>query len=215
MAMVGLTVCCFEYDDGDGDGYETLGACASSGFPSGNTKNGQSGTLEMVDIQDPAAGLAAGTYDLRITVYTNSGNSSGSSCSSNPNVATISNFTITGTNSAPVAVNDTASTNEDTALTSSADLVANDTDADGDSLSVTAGTFTTSQSGSLVLAADGSYTYTPAANFSGTDTVDYTVTDGTATDTGTLTITVADVNDPPVLTGDLAAPIDEGGTSTT
>ena len=197
-----------EYDDGGG--YETLGACASSGFPSGNTKNGQSGTLEMVDIQDPAAGLAAGTYDLRITVYTNSGNSSGSSCSSDANVATISNFTITGTNSAPVAVNDTASTDEDTALTSSADLVANDTDADGDGLTVTAGTFPTTQSGSLVLAEDGSYTYTPAANFSGTDTVDYTVTDGTATDTGTLTITVADVNDPPVLTGDLAAPIDEG-----
>ena len=89
-----------EYDDGGG--YETLGACASSGFPNGNTKNGQSGTLEMVDIQDPAAGLAAGSYDLRITVYTNSGNSSGSSCSSDANVATISNFTITGTNTAPV-----------------------------------------------------------------------------------------------------------------
>ena len=119
-------------------------------------------------------------------------------------------ITVNAVNDAPVAVNDTASTNEDTALTSSADLVANDTDADGDSLSVTAGTFTTSQSGSLVLAADGSYTYTPAANFSGTDTVDYTLTDGTATDTGTLTITVNAVNDAPVITGSLAVTIDEG-----
>ncbi|MDV7214268.1 Ig-like domain-containing protein, partial [Azotobacter beijerinckii] len=40
-------------------------------------------------------------------------------------------------------------------------------------------------------------TYTPAANFTGTDSVDYTVTDGSLTDVGTLTITVTPVNDAP------------------
>ncbi|MCQ4349220.1 Ig-like domain-containing protein [Pseudomonas stutzeri] len=38
-----------------------------------------------------------------------------------------------------------------------------------------------------MIAADGSYTYTPPADFHGTDTVDYTVTDGSLTDTATLT----------------------------
>ena len=53
-----------------------------------------------------------------------------------------------------------------------------------------------------MLAADGSYTYTPALNFTGTDSVDYTVTDGTLTDVGTLTVTVTPVNDAPVAVDD-------------
>ncbi|MBA6339418.1 cadherin-like domain-containing protein, partial [Colwellia sp. MB02u-10] len=61
----------------------------------------------------------------------------------------------------------------------------------------------TAQGGTLALAADGSYTYIPAANFNGTDTVDYTVTDGTATDVGQLTITVAAANDAPVAVDDV------------
>ncbi|SDZ16753.1 gliding motility-associated C-terminal domain-containing protein, partial [Flavobacterium aquidurense] len=57
----------------------------------------------------------------------------------------------------------------------------------------------------LILAADGSYTYMPAANFHGTDTVDYTLTDGNLTDIGTLTITVTPVNDAPVAVDDVNA----------
>ena len=38
---------------------------------------------------------------------------------------------------------------------------------------------------------DGTVTYTPAAGFSGTDTFDYTITDGIATDTATVTVAVA------------------------
>ncbi|MBA6339499.1 tandem-95 repeat protein, partial [Colwellia sp. MB02u-10] len=112
-------------------------------------------------------------------------------------------ITVAAANDAPVAVDDVINVTEDTAFTSSIDLAANDTDLDGDSLTVTAGTFTTAQGGTLALAADGSYTYIPAANFNGTDTVDYTVTDGTATDTGTLTITVAAANDAPVAVDDV------------
>ena len=97
-------------------------------------------------------------------------------------------ITVNPVNDAPVAVDDAITATEDTVFTSTVDLDFNDTDLDGDALTVVAGTFATIQGGSLVLAADGSYTYTPAANFSGIDTVDYTVTDGTLTDTGTLTI---------------------------
>ncbi|MCQ4349017.1 VCBS domain-containing protein, partial [Pseudomonas stutzeri] len=103
------------------------------------------------------------------------------------------NVTITPVNDAPVAQNDAVTVSEDVPFSSSISLLANDSDVDGDSLSVVAGTFVTAQGGSIVIAADGSYTYTPPADFHGTDTVDYTVTDGSLTDTATLTLTVTPV----------------------
>ncbi|OGB12924.1 MAG: hypothetical protein A3E51_14195 [Burkholderiales bacterium RIFCSPHIGHO2_12_FULL_67_38] len=108
------------------------------------------------------------------------------------------NITITPANDPPVAVDDEITVAEDTPFTSVVDLDANDTDLDGDSLTVVPGTFTTTAGGTIVIAADGSYTYTPPANFNGSDSVNYTVTDGSATDVGTLTITVTPANDPPV-----------------
>ncbi|MDD5400061.1 MAG: tandem-95 repeat protein [Sulfurimonas sp.] len=115
--------------------------------------------------------------------------------------ATVS-LTVTPVNDAPVAVDDSVTTQEDTVLSSVIDLDANDTDLDGDALSVVAGTFETVQGGEIVIAADGSYTYTPPTNFNGEDSVDYTVTDGELTDVGTLTINVVSVNDAPVAVDD-------------
>ena len=109
-------------------------------------------------------------------------------------------MTVTAVNDAPVAVDDTVTVTEDTPFTSVVQLNANDTDLDGNALSVVAGTFTTSAGGTIVIAANGSYTYTPALNFNGTDTVNYTVTDGSLTDIGQLTLTVTAVNDAPVNT---------------
>ncbi|MDA7817776.1 Ig-like domain-containing protein, partial [Sulfurimonas sp.] len=102
---------------------------------------------------------------------------------------------VAAVNDAPVAVDDTITATEDTPFTSTIDLDANDTDLDGDTLSVADGTFTTAQGGTVVIATDGSYTYTPKANFNGIDTVDYTVTDGSLSDIGTLTINVVSVVD--------------------
>ncbi|MBF4466463.1 Ig-like domain-containing protein, partial [Flavobacterium sp. LC2016-12] len=85
----------------------------------------------------------------------------------------------------------------------------NDTDVDLDALTVVAGTFTTTQGGTLTLAADGSYTYMPAANFNGIDTLNYTVSDGTLTDVGTLTITVTKANDAPVAVDDIITAIED------
>ena len=112
------------------------------------------------------------------------------------------NITVTAVNDAPVAVDDAITATEDTPFNSVIDLDANDTDLDGDALTVVAGTFATAQGGSITIAADGSYTYTPAANFNGSDSVDYTVTDGSLTDVGTLNITVTAVNDAPVAVDD-------------
>ncbi len=67
-------------------------------------------------------------------------------------------------------------------------MLANDSDPDGDTLTVTDAT--TPADGTVVVNEDGTVFYTPAAGFSGTDTFDYTITDGTATDTATVTVAV-------------------------
>ena len=74
----------------------------------------------------------------------------------------------------------------------------NDTDADGDTL--TAILITNVTHGSLTLNADGSFVYTPNANYNGTDTFVYRAIDGfdQSADT-TVTITIDPVNDAPVL----------------
>ncbi|WP_026707070.1 Ig-like domain-containing protein, partial [Flavobacterium frigidarium] len=108
-------------------------------------------------------------------------------------------------NSAPVAVDDSATATSEVLYNSTATLQANDTDADGDTLTVTAGTFATVEGGEIIIAADGSYTYQSATGFVGTDSYVYTVGDGQATATGTVTFTVnAPVNSSPVAVDDSA-----------
>ena len=99
-------------------------------------------------------------------------------------------------NDAPVAVADTLTVNEDAAITNT-DVIANDTDVESDTLNLNC-----SQqhgTGTVAVNADGlSVDYTPAADFNGTETITYTVSDGTDTSTGTFTVTVTAVNDAPV-----------------
>jgi subtilisin family serine protease len=89
-------------------------------------------------------------------------------------------------NALPVATDDAAETDAGTAVT--VNVLANDSDADGDALSVASAT--NGANGSTVVNPDNTVTYLPAGGFSGTDTFSYTVTDGEASDTGTVTITV-------------------------
>ena len=109
-------------------------------------------------------------------------------------------ITLTPVNDTPVAVSDTATVEEDADLTS-IDVISNDTDVEGDTLTLIAAT--TDGSGTATVNADGvSVDYTPAADFNGTETITYTVSDGTDTSTGILTITVTAVNDAPVAIDD-------------
>jgi cysteine-rich repeat protein len=109
---------------------------------------------------------------------------------------------VNASNVAPVAVDDTATTAEDMALTiTAANLATNDTDGDGDALMVTA--VANATSGTVALSA-GTITFTPAANFNGAASFEYTVSDGTATDTGVVAVTVTPVNDAPVAVDDAA-----------
>lgn len=104
-------------------------------------------------------------------------------------------------NRAPDAVNDTATTNEDTSITGN--VLSNDTDPEGDTLTVTSNTNPTN--GTVTVNANGSYSYTPNANFNGTDSFTYTISDGNGgADTATVTITVNPVDDLPTAVNDTA-----------
>jgi Ca2+-binding RTX toxin-like protein len=97
--------------------------------------------------------------------------------------------TVNPVNDAPEANPDTSTTAINTPVTLA--VVGNDSDVDGDTLSIL-GTPTSAQ-GTVVVNADGSLTFTPNTGFTGTATVDYTVTDPEGlTDTTTWTITVGD-----------------------
>ena len=75
-------------------------------------------------------------------------------------------------------------------------MLGNDTDVDGDALVATGGA--SPSNGTLTLNPDGSFTYTPAPNFHGTDSFTYTASDGNGgTATATVTINVTSVNDAP------------------
>lgn len=113
-------------------------------------------------------------------------------------------------NDAPVATADSATTAEDTPLVVDAPgVLANDTDIDGDPL--TAVLVDDVSHGSLALLADGSYSYTPAANYNGEDSFTYKAFDGTDySDTVTVSLTVTAVNDAPVAVDDTASVAQDG-----
>ena len=125
----------------------------------------------------------------------------------NGNTATATvNVTINAVNDNPVANNDSATTDEAVAVT--VNVVNNDTDIDGDSLSVSA--VTQGTNGSVANNNNGTVTYTPDTGFFGTDSFTYTVSDGVATSTATVSVTVSEVNDPPTAVND-SATVDEDG----
>lgn len=108
--------------------------------------------------------------------------------------------TVTVPNTPPIAVADSLATNANTPLEIAPllDLTLNDTDADGDLLSL-AGFSATSANGGTIVQQDDLLIYTPPLNFAGVDTFTYTAKDnwgGTST-TGTVSITVTGVATPP------------------
>ena len=130
-------------------------------------------------------------------------------------IGTVSLNVTTLPNLAPLALNDSATIAEDSAATGN--LLNNDSDPDGDALSITqfsigSTTYAPGASalipgvGTLTIAANGAYTFTPAPNYNGPVPVaTYTVSDGIASITATLTLNVNPVADPPVAAPDTVA----------
>ena len=105
-------------------------------------------------------------------------------------------FTWVVSNPGPLATDDGFVTNEDTSV--SGDVSNNDSDPDGDNLVYNQ--TSNPANGTVVWNNDGSFTYTPTADFSGTDSFTYEVVDADgATSTATVTITISAVNDAPVV----------------
>ncbi|MHA6492803.1 beta strand repeat-containing protein [Pseudomonas borbori] len=98
-------------------------------------------------------------------------------------------------NDAPVALTNSVTANEDSAVI--INVLGNDSDVDGDSLTVTSATAT---QGTVVINANGTLTYTPNANYSGSDSITYSISDGKGgTAASTVSVSVTAVADAPVL----------------
>ncbi|MDX2232072.1 MAG: Ig-like domain-containing protein [Leptolyngbyaceae cyanobacterium bins.349] len=115
------------------------------------------------------------------------------------NTATVNITVASVTNSAPIAVADTFNAIEDTPLTLG-NVLTNDTDTDGN-LPLTASVGVAPANAlSFTLNSDGSFSYLPRLNFNGNDTFTYVAVDslGARSQTATVTLSVAPVNDAPV-----------------
>src|SRR5207245_2366312 len=144
----------------------TLGATDVEGSP-----------LTYAIVTAPAHGTLSGTAPN--LTYTPAANYNGSDSftfkandgSLDSNVATVT-ITVAAVNDAPVAANDSYTTDEDTALTVAAPGVLGN-DADIDSATITAVLVAGPAHGTLTLNANGGFTYTPSANYNGPDSFTY------------------------------------------
>ncbi|RFM31359.1 Ig-like domain-containing protein, partial [Chitinophaga silvisoli] len=148
------------------------------------------------NIVNPAAnntsvtGLVPGTYTFRWTI-------------SNPPCASTNDDVLVIVNTAPVANNDNATTPEDVAV--NINVISNDTDVDGTVVASSVSIVNQPANGSVSVAANGVVTYTPNANYNGSDVFSYTVRDNlnTVSNTATVSITITPVNDKPMATADV------------
>ena len=175
------------FNDVDGDSL----AYSATGLPSGLTINASTGA-----ISGTIGAHASQASPYSVVVTANDGHGGVVSTTFSMNVGNV----------APDAANDTATTAEDTAATIA--VLANDNDPDGDTLTVASAT---AGQGTVVVNGNGTITYTPPADFFGSDTVVYQISDGDGgTATASVSITVTPVNDAPVTAG-LASLIDSDG----
>ena len=168
---------------------------SAAGLPAGLAINPTSGVISGT-LDRSASQLNGGVYSVTVTANDGAGGT------------TSSTFTFRASNPAPTAVNDSATTREDTPVTIA--VLANDTDPDGDPLQISSAY---SPDGTVVINADRTITFLPAANFNGTTTITYAISDGQGgTSTAIVTVTVSPVNDAPVVDTPLPNQSDLDGT---
>ncbi len=157
--------------------------------------NGQTLTAaELVGLQyrpplDHVAGTPSGNFNYAVSDGVNVTNGQ----------VTID---LQAVNDRPIANNDSLAATEDTSITfTAAQLLGNDTDIDNPSTDFRLVSVTSGTGGTATLnAADGTVTFTPNANFNGTATFTYTMSDGSLISLpATASVNVASVNDVPVI----------------
>ena len=156
----------------------------------------EGGSVNLVDGKlsyIPKAGFT-GTDTFNYTV------SDGRGGTASAKVVITVNSSGTGTNQKPIAATDYVVTDVDAKAT--INVLANDSDADGDTLTITSFDESSVKGGSVSLA-DGLLSYVPAAGFTGTDTFTYTISDGNGgTAVGTVTVVVGEVTTAPLVPDD-------------
>ncbi len=166
-----------------------------------NDTDSSGAALTAIQLSSPANGTVTLNGDGSFTYTPNTGFVGSDSFTykandgtSDSNTATV---TITVAAPAPTASKDSYAVNENTTLSVAAPgVLANDTDPNNNPL--TAVLVTSPAHGTLQLASNGGFTYTPATYFSGTDSFTYKATNGgTSSAAATVSITVNHVNQPP------------------
>lgn len=186
----------FDVDAGDALTYAATLADGSA-LPGWLTFDAATGTFSGTP-------TAAGSVQLRVTATDLAGASASQSLT----------LTITGGNLPPVTAPDTASVSEDCKLIAWGNVLANDRDPEGRSLTLTDAGIRRGEYGWLRLLPDGRYAYvldnasskvqSLAEGETVTDRFAYTASDGTAASSGELAVTVSGDNDAPVLTRKLS-----------
>jgi uncharacterized repeat protein (TIGR01451 family) len=149
-------------------------------------------TCTMGDLANGASASRTITVTPAVANPALTNTAAASATTGDPNLANNTASATTRVNQAPNAVADSITTNEDTP--GGVNVLANDVDP-GDTLIITANT---NGANGSVSCAGAICTYTPTANFNGTDSFTYTVSDtGGLTSTATVNVTVNPVNDPP------------------
>ena len=188
------------FNDSDPDPGDTLlllgfdSASANGGVVT-RLDNGTSGDTSDDDLRYTPAqdfnGVDSYSYDVSDGVYTSSA---------------IVTVTVDPIEDPPSAVDDPDFTPIDTPVTT--DVLANDSDPDGDTVLLQSFDPVSANAGSIALddrgtatASDNRLIYSPPPNFEGVDSYSYTISDGVLSDTATVTITVAD-NQPPLAVDD-------------
>ena len=164
-----------------------------------NDTDPEGDTLTITDIRNPAHGLVE-IVNQKV-VYTPNANFIGIetftytiSDGQLNGTATVT-VIVAGSNVAPVATNDSASTNRNTSVI--IDVLANDSDVDNDSLVIA--TTQSPSNGTVTLLSGNKIRYTPNQGFTGIEIFNYTISDGQGhTATATITVTILDTNRPPV-----------------
>ncbi len=163
----------------------TITVLANDSDPAGNP-------LSVIALTTPTGGTAKINADKTVT-FTPAAGFVGTATFgytiSDGSATASANVTVTVTqpaNGAPIANPDSATTDSSTSVTIA--VLANDTDPDGNTLSVVA--VTVPAGGTARINPDKTVTFTPAAGFVGTATFGYTVSDGAATASANVTVTV-------------------------
>jgi VCBS repeat-containing protein len=185
------------FDGSGNEQWHTLDGGVWQGF-SAESFSDTAGTLKIQATNSESQPVAASvsTTSPSVELVAQSGGSSLYRLMAQPDSlgftsTTASTTTNSGTDQTPTANANSYSTDFNTPLTITAPGVLSN-DADPQNKSLTAAVATQPGNGTLSLAADGSFTYTPNVTFSGTDTFTYTASNGTKTSAAaTVTITVS------------------------